>query len=262
VAPPRAPAFGSAGTPPAGAEPDISQLSPREAADRLFNRVMASAEEGNVAEALRFAPMAIAAYDRLPSLDHDAHYHLGLIYAVTGDRVRRDQEIAALRQGAPNHLLALSLEHDAAEKAGDAAGVARVRAAFAAAYPAEIVQPRPEYEAHRNTIERLYATLGGPSARVAAATGVTPDGALVFAAKCAVCHGPAGSGTDKGPPLVHKIYEPSHHDDESFRRAVRQGVVQHHWSFGDMAPVPDVSNAEIGSILAYVRDLQRAVGIQ
>lgn len=42
------------------------------------------------------------------------------------------------------------------------------------------------------------------------------------------CHGENGRGTRVGPPLVHKIYEPSHHGDGAFGRAVRQGVVAHH----------------------------------
>ncbi len=36
---------------------------------------------------------------------------------------------------------------------------------------------------------------------------------------CARCHGMAGRGTNMGPPLVHKIYEPSHHADFAFMRA-------------------------------------------
>jgi mono/diheme cytochrome c family protein len=262
-APAPRPPIGAPG--PAGGSdlaPDISRLSAREAADRLFNRVMASAEQGNIEEALRFAPMAVEAYTSLTSLDRDARYHLGLIFAIQGDRARQAQEIAALRQGAPNHLLAITLEHDAAEKAGDRAAMARLRAAFAAAYEAEIGLPRPEYEAHLNAIEKLRTLVGtAPSGPTARRPETALPGALVFAEKCAICHGPAASGTDKGPPLVHRIYEPSHHDDESIRRAVRVGVAQHHWTFGAMAPVPAVSDGEIEQVIAYVRALQRAAGI-
>jgi mono/diheme cytochrome c family protein len=263
-APPSFPALPAPAGQPArvaspGGAPDISQLTPREAADRLFNRVMASNEEGNLAEARRFAPMAIEAYASLPALDRDAHYHLALIHGVTGDRAMYDQQIAALRLGAPNHLLALALEHDAAEKSGDRAAVERTRAAFAAAYDGEIVQARPEYEAHLNAIEKLRA-LAPAAASAPAARG--QEAPAVYAEKCAICHGPAASGTDKGPPLVHKVFEPSHHNDESFRRAVLQGTAQHHWTFGPMLPVPGVSNRQIEEIIAYVRDLQRAAGIR
>ena len=45
-----------------------------------------------------------------------------------------------------------------------------------------------------------------------------------FQAHCSVCHGPQGTGTQQGPPLVHKIYEPNHHGDAAFQRAAASGV--------------------------------------
>ncbi|MDF1721654.1 MAG: cytochrome c [Minwuia sp.] len=87
-------------------------------------------------------------------------------------------------------------------------------------------------------------------------------GALVFERACTACHGANAAGGPGGPPLVHKIYEPSHHADGAFVLAVRNGVRQHHWGFGSMPPVADVSPAEIASIISYVRTLQRANGIR
>lgn len=86
-------------------------------------------------------------------------------------------------------------------------------------------------------------------------------GAVAFDANCLACHGKNGSGTDLGPPLVHDIYNPGHHADESFGRAVRQGVQQHHWRFGNMAPLPQVSDSQLAAIIRYVRELQQANGI-
>lgn len=46
-------------------------------------------------------------------------------------------------------------------------------------------------------------------------------GQLGFEAKCAACHGLNAAGQDGvAPPLVHIIYEPSHHGDEAFQRAL------------------------------------------
>ena len=54
-------------------------------------------------------------------------------------------------------------------------------------------------------------------------------GKLGFEAKCLVCHGVNAAGQDGvAPPLVHIIYEPSHHGDESFQRAVAMSVRGHH----------------------------------
>ncbi len=82
-----------------------------------------------------------------------------------------------------------------------------------------------------------------------------------FNAFCARCHGVHARGTTKGPPLVHKIYEPSHHGDFAFFRAAAQGVRAHHWDFGNMPKIADASPDDVKWIIAYVRWLQREVGI-
>jgi len=60
-----------------------------------------------------------------------------------------------------------------------------------------------------------------------------------------------------GPPLVHKIYETSHHNDMTFYRAVAMGVRGHHWMFGNMPAVENVSRDEVSAIITYIRELQR-----
>ncbi|MBL3586897.1 cytochrome c [Rhodovulum sulfidophilum] len=87
-------------------------------------------------------------------------------------------------------------------------------------------------------------------------------GQAVFSDNCAQCHGTRADGREGlGPPLIHPIYEPDHHGDYAFLRAARQGVRAHHWRFGDMAPVPGVSTADIASVVRFVREVQRANGI-
>ena len=83
----------------------------------------------------------------------------------------------------------------------------------------------------------------------------------VFRENCATCHGTNADGTDQGPPLIHKTYEPSHHGDYSFVLAVQNGVRAHHWRFGDMSPVEGVSERQVAQIIAFVREVQRANGI-
>lgn len=86
-------------------------------------------------------------------------------------------------------------------------------------------------------------------------------GKLVFDEKCSTCHGTNAAGTDNGPPFVHKIYEPSHHADFAWVRAVRGGVQAHHWRYGNMPPVDGVTDKQIEWVTRYVRELQRANGI-
>jgi mono/diheme cytochrome c family protein len=88
------------------------------------------------------------------------------------------------------------------------------------------------------------------------------SGQAVFEANCLSCHGAHGAGSKAGPPLVNKIYEPAHHPDPSFYRAVSRGVRQHHWKFGDMPSVRGVDKTEVADVIAYVRELQRANGIR
>lgn len=64
---------------------DLSAMTPREAAIRLFNRVMAAAETGDRAEADFFLPMAIASFDRIEGLTLDDRFHLSQLHAEAGD---------------------------------------------------------------------------------------------------------------------------------------------------------------------------------
>ena len=92
--------------------------------------------------------------------------------------------------------------------------------------------------------------------------GDVATGEEVFIEQCAVCHGENAAGQDGvAPPLVHKIYEPSHHGDAAFLLAAKNGVRAHHWRFGNMPPVEGVTDGDVKMIIAYVRELQRANGI-
>jgi len=87
------------------------------------------------------------------------------------------------------------------------------------------------------------------------------EGEAKFNNFCSRCHGPQGQGTNNGPPLIHKIYEPNHHADMAFQRAAAQGVRAHHWKFGDMPKIDGVVPEDVSQIIAYIRWLQRQAGI-
>jgi cytochrome c len=93
-------------------------------------------------------------------------------------------------------------------------------------------------------------------------SGEAKKGQIRFQEKCAVCHGKKADGKEGlGPPLVHKIYEPSHHGDGAFHLAALSGVRAHHWPFGDMPPIENVAEQDVAQIVVFVRALQRANGI-
>jgi hypothetical protein len=148
---------------PATAQPprqpvDLSSMTPREAADRLFNRVMAANENGNVDEARQFAPMALQAYGLVDQLDADARYHIALIHLVVDDVLSARGEIEVLLDEAPDHLLGLIVLSDIAGRTGDAAAAASVRERFINSYESQISSGRQEYEAHRVTIDAFRAS--------------------------------------------------------------------------------------------------------
>jgi mono/diheme cytochrome c family protein len=87
-------------------------------------------------------------------------------------------------------------------------------------------------------------------------------GQRAYDAVCATCHGANAQGRDGiAPPLVHKVYKPGHHGDMAFVLAAKNGVRAHHWKFGNMPAVEDVTQADVLNIVAYVRALQRENGI-
>jgi tetratricopeptide (TPR) repeat protein len=149
--PPQLPAF--AGGDPAmanltpGSPPPLSG-TPREQADRLFNRVMEERSAGNNERATFFLPMAIMAYEQAAPLDDDGLYHLSLLQAAAGRGAdaRATAETILARQ--PNHLLALAAAAEAAQAAGDIAAARDYFRRFLDNYDAEKDRPLPEYQDH------------------------------------------------------------------------------------------------------------------
>ena len=87
-------------------------------------------------------------------------------------------------------------------------------------------------------------------------------GEKVYGKFCVTCHGKNAAGQNEvAPPLVHKIYEPGHHADVSFHRAAKFGVRAHHWPFGNMPPIEGITQKQVSKVIVYVRELQRANGI-
>ena len=136
-----------------GTPPDISQLSPKERFDRLYNRVMQAAQSGDQATMSRFMPMALGAYEMLDSADADARYHAALLRVHNGDvqgsRALGDSILAAQ----PGHLLGYVVLGTTARWAKDDAALAKAYRGFLDHYDDEMKAKRPEYEDHRASID-------------------------------------------------------------------------------------------------------------
>lgn len=149
--------------PPGMRASDISQMTERERAVRLFDRVMLLAEErgrdsldfaaaGKEDSLQFFAQMAIQAHLAIQPRDADVRYDLGRISEVAGaPQVARAQADSILAAD-PNHLLGLILGASSARRMGDSVAAARFDRRLMAATPTEETRPLPEYQAHRNDI--------------------------------------------------------------------------------------------------------------
>jgi hypothetical protein len=138
--------------------PDISSMSPRERADRLFDRIMRLDTEGKKDSVLFFAPMAISAYQMVPSPDADARFDMGRIAEVAGALPAAKSEADSILAKQPTHLLGLVLAMRVAKASGDAAGAAGYRARLHSAQKSELAKKLPEYDRHTADIRDALAS--------------------------------------------------------------------------------------------------------
>ena len=121
------------------------------------------------------------------------------------------------------------------------------------------------YSLHPSSSSDASAEEGAPIVKIkipAQLSEIAMLGKQAFDIKCASCHAENAVGRHGiAPPLVHKIYEPNHHGDQSFQRAVAMGVRAHHWKFGNMPAIEGLTRGDVKAIIAYVRELQEANGI-
>jgi hypothetical protein len=135
------------------APPDISNMSPRERFDRLYDRVMRAATSGDEATVQRFGPMAVAAYGMLDSVDDDARYDAALLKIHLGDVAGAKALADEILQRTPTHLFGLMIRGTLARAARDTVGARRNERAFLAAFDKEITKKRPEYAEHRAALD-------------------------------------------------------------------------------------------------------------
>jgi hypothetical protein len=150
---PRTPLGQAPADQPMGRAPDISQLTPRQQADRLYDRIMALHERGRADSIQFFAQMAIPAYQMLEPLDLDARYRMGRIAEVAGVADFARAQADTILRAEPNHLLGLVLAIRSARLAGNEVAATAFERRLIAAEPAERRRNRAEYVRHRAEID-------------------------------------------------------------------------------------------------------------
>jgi hypothetical protein len=136
---------------------DLSSMSPREAADRLFDRVMTAESNGDMATARQFAPMAIQAYGMVTPPDADARYHVVQLYRVQGDAAEARSQADAILAESPTHLFGLFGAAQAETLRGRTADAAGFYQRFLNAYAAEVARNLPEYQEHQQGLPAMRA---------------------------------------------------------------------------------------------------------
>ena len=147
--------------------PDISNMSPQERADRLYNRVMTLATEGKVDSVQFFAPMALIAYRDLAPFNADERYDMGRIGEVAGALPFAKAQADSILLANPNHLLGLILEARLATIAGDTTRLRSYERKLIGSEKSELAAKREEYERHQddstNALRQARKSLGAKS---------------------------------------------------------------------------------------------------
>lgn len=148
---------GGSADPNAAGTMDISQMSPREAADRLFDRIMRTVSAGDTAGALGFAPMAVQAFEVAEPLDLDGLFHLALVQQLSNP----EGALATAKRmldSEPDHILGLGVAGEAAAALGDEAAARDYFSHLLRVYDVQFARTLPEYEGHRNILGQLRGT--------------------------------------------------------------------------------------------------------
>ena len=137
----------------AEAPPDISNMSPRERFNRLYNRIMTAAQSGDEATAERFMPMALMAYAQLDTVDADARYHAALLKAHTGDVEASGALADSILAHNPGHLFGYVIRGTVARFRKDQKGLDAAYRGFLKRYDEEMKAGRQEYGEHQTSLD-------------------------------------------------------------------------------------------------------------
>ena len=155
----------SATPPPVAAGPvtgaasvDLSSMTPREAADRLFNRVMTAVAADDSTEVVSFLPMAIRALELAEPLDTDGKFHLVLLRLTGQFNAEALEGAEEILSEQPNHLLGLAMAGDASIALGDSGSARAYYGRWLNAYETETGKDLLEYRDHGPMFPEMRVT--------------------------------------------------------------------------------------------------------
>ncbi len=152
--------------PPAAPMPtaaELAAMSPTERFNRLYNRVMTAAENGDAQTMQTLTPMALMAYQQLDTVDADARYHAALLKVHTGDTAGALALADSIVAETPTHLFGPVVRAMVARFTDDAAGVKAAETRFLRQWDAEMAANRREYGEHRTMLDDFRRRASGGS---------------------------------------------------------------------------------------------------
>ncbi len=142
--------------------PDISQMTPRDRATRLYDRTMQARERGKTDSAAFFATMATMAYAQIPDLDADGRFEAGRVALIAAQPDLGKAQADTILSKHPNHLLGLILLEESALIGGNKAAAKSAHDKLVAAAKTEQDKPLPEYKAHAGDIAAALSRASTP----------------------------------------------------------------------------------------------------
>lgn len=137
--------------------PDISNLTPGERFDRLFDRVTRAASAGDTAQVASFTPMALGAYAQLDSFSNDTRFHAAMLRFNVGDFGGSLALADTIDASVPGHLFAAMVRGNVATARNDPAGLRQSYRDFMASYDREMAANRVEYLDHKPVVDEFRA---------------------------------------------------------------------------------------------------------
>ena len=146
---------GSTVGPEPGRAPDISNLTPQERFDRLFDRVTRAASAGDTAQVAQFTPMALGAYAQLDSFSNDARFHAAMLRFNVGDFTGSLALADTIAASVPGHLFASMIRGNVATAQNNQAALRQSYRDFLASYDREMAANRVEYLDHKPVVDEF-----------------------------------------------------------------------------------------------------------
>lgn len=128
---------------------DLATMTLDDQGTRLFNRVMTSSSNGDLADVEFFLPKALIIYEQINPTDPDGLFHFALLYMVGDDY---DAALGKVQEGlaqTPDYLLLLGVGGEAAIGKGDRAAAREFYTHLLDVYDTELGLSRPGYEHHQ-----------------------------------------------------------------------------------------------------------------